>query len=233
MIGLVWLGTFWVVPALCEDQFVPPQPYPVTRYEEGWNKNPFTIKTAPIGVTKASFAENLAIGSYYGASNDPTIVVVNTKTGERTRLKSSVESNGMMLKSVSLGASRKESTAVVTCGAEMATLHYDDTYVRQVAAEGDRQGVGAGTPSTPSGPGAIVDPARIRGPSPALGGGVVSTGNSPMMGRSQAQPVNRGPVIGGSVMRTGAPSTPPPSAASRTLHTAPTRRVLTAPQAIR
>ncbi len=80
--------------ASAETAFTPPERYPVDRYESEWNKNPFTLKTAPIAVTKASFAENLAIGSYYGSKDKPTVTVVNTKTGERTRLQLRGGENG-------------------------------------------------------------------------------------------------------------------------------------------
>ncbi len=239
VVGVAALMTNLVTVAHGETAFVPPQSYSAERYEEGWNKNPFTIKTAPVAVAKASFAENLAIGSYYGSSEDPTIVVVNTKTGERTRLKTGVESKGMVLKSASLGSSRRESTAVVTSGGETATLHYDDTYVRQLAAAGDRQqpGNGAGAlPNGPGTPGAAANPAAGRMLSPTVGGGTAPPGNPALASRvatAQSQSSARGPAMGGGVVHPGAAPTLPPSAASRVLRTAPTRRVLTAPQPIR
>lgn len=41
-----------------EDTFQPPKAYPAARYEAGWNMNPFTLKTAPVALAKASFAED-------------------------------------------------------------------------------------------------------------------------------------------------------------------------------
>jgi len=221
--------------ALAQDQFVPPQRYPVDRYEANWNKNPFTIKTAPVALAKASFAENLAIGSYYGATDAPTIVVVNTKTGERTPLKAGAESNGMKLKSVSIQASRKETTAEVTCGGETAKLRFDDAYVRQAAARSGNQEPARGglaQSNAPLTPGAIPNPAAARVASPAMGGGVPSAGNPALALGGQTTPNSpafqrrtslNGPVVPPSVI------TPPPSSASRVIRTAPARRILSAP----
>lgn len=116
--------------------FVPPQAYPVSRYEAGWNKNPFTLKTAPVVAASASFAADLAIGAYYGDAENPTVVVVNTKTGERTQVKKDKPAaNGMQLVGVTLGSGgRKDVAAEVTLGKETAKLQFNDGYVKQLAA---------------------------------------------------------------------------------------------------
>lgn len=121
---------------LCaQEVFTPPQAYPVERYEAGWSKNPFTLKTAPVLMETSSFAKDLAVGTYYGDAADPTVVLVNTKTHERITLKKGrPAANGMKLGETKLVGSRKEIYAEVTLGAETTQIHYDDTYVRQVAA---------------------------------------------------------------------------------------------------
>ncbi|WP_395735572.1 hypothetical protein [Prosthecobacter sp.] len=117
------------------DGFAPPAAYPLDRYEAGWNKNPFTLKTAPVVAATASFAADLAIGSFYGAEEDPTVVIVNTKTNQRIPLKKGVvHSSGMKLNSISYGSSRKDVAADVTLGPETATLHFNDSYSKQVAS---------------------------------------------------------------------------------------------------
>ncbi|WP_075089973.1 hypothetical protein [Verrucomicrobium spinosum] len=71
-----------------QQTFVPPEPFPAEKYENGWRKNPFTLKTAPVAIQRESFAKNLALGSMYDDAEGVTcVVVVNTKTRERTRLK--------------------------------------------------------------------------------------------------------------------------------------------------
>lgn len=115
--------------------FVPPQPYPVVRYETGWNKNPFMRKTTPAAVANASFAQDLAIGTYYGAVNDPTIVIVNAKTQERISLrKGETAANGMTLAEVSIGLNRKETYAQVSLAGEVARLHINEALLQQIAA---------------------------------------------------------------------------------------------------
>jgi hypothetical protein len=143
-----WLSLLFLVALVAstlqaEEGFMPPQAHPVDRYEAGWNKNPFTLKTAPIALEKASFAQDLAIGTFYGASTDPTVVVINTKTHERIPMRTgSTAANGMTLQSVSLSPSRRDTTAVVTMEGETAVLHFDESFIRQLAA---KQGAGDAT----------------------------------------------------------------------------------------
>lgn len=115
--------------------FTPPQAYPASRYEAGWSKNPFTLKTlAPIAA-QDSFARDLAIGAHYGAADNPTVVIVNTKTNERIPLrKDQPAPGGMRLKSVRLSSTRNECQAEVVLGAEAAVLTYDSKYLGQLAA---------------------------------------------------------------------------------------------------
>ena len=115
--------------------FTPPQAYPAARYEAGWNKNPFTLKTAPPMAAQDSFARDLAIGSHYGAADNPTVVIVNTKTNERILLrKDQPAQSGMILKTVHLSSTRSECHVEVLLGAEAAVLKYDATYLGNVAA---------------------------------------------------------------------------------------------------
>ncbi len=141
---------------MCEDGasvFTPPEAYPTGRYEAGWNKNPFTLKTAPTVAAQVSFARDFAIAAYYGDTKDPTVVVVNTKTGERIRLKKTqAAANGMQLKSVILGSGRKDMVVEVTLGSETSELRFNDEYTKQMAA--------AETTKAPPGqPSPIVPPA--------------------------------------------------------------------------
>lgn len=146
------------------ETFQPPKPYEVQRYEAGWNRNPFTLKTAPVAVENAPFAKDLTIGSYYGDTADPTIVIVNTKTNDRYVLKrSKPSSNGMTLKDVKYGSGRKDFVAEVTLGSETSEIRYNDTYVKQMAAaEAPRAAVGqpgqAGRPPVVPGPGGVKLP---------------------------------------------------------------------------
>jgi hypothetical protein len=115
--------------------FTPPQAYPASRYEAGWSKNPFTLKTVAPVAAQDSFARDLAIGAHYGAADNPTIVVVNTKTNERILLrKDQPAQSGMHLKSFHLSSSRNACQVDVVLGSEAAVLTYDSNYLAQVSA---------------------------------------------------------------------------------------------------
>lgn len=142
--------------------FQPPQAYEVNRYEAGWNKNPFTLKTAPPVVESESFAKDLAIGTYYGDSANPTIVVVNTKTKERISLRRDQPStSGISLRSVSLGSSRKDVVAEIILGSETATIRFNDSYVKQMASAEMAKG-----PATQQSRPQSGAPSKIPGPQP-------------------------------------------------------------------
>ena len=136
--GLIILLLLLAGPAQAQQEaiiFQPPAPHDVQRYEAGWNKNPFTLKTVAPVVEQVSFALDLTIGTYFGDSADPTIIIVNTKTNERISLKQGQPAaNGMKLSSVKLGTSRKDLVAQVTLGTETAAIRYNDSYVKQMAA---------------------------------------------------------------------------------------------------
>ncbi len=148
--------------------FTPPQAYPVDRYEAVWSKNPFTLKTAPAVVENISFAKDLAIVSLYGDKTNPTIVIVNTKTHERTRLKQGeTASNGMKLASFKLGETRKDTTVEVVLGSETTELKYNPEYMSQMAASGG--GAKPGAPATPKQfPGGVPIPGLNPGLNPGM-----------------------------------------------------------------
>jgi hypothetical protein len=115
--------------------FQSPQAYPATRYEAIWNKNPFTLKTAPSAVARPSFAQDFVIVTHYGAVDDPVIVIANTKTQERITLKKGRPSDGgIALEVANIGVNRKETFVQVTLAGETARLRYDEDYLRRMAA---------------------------------------------------------------------------------------------------
>ncbi|MFC5456742.1 hypothetical protein [Prosthecobacter fluviatilis] len=115
--------------------FTPPQAYPASRYEAGWSKNPFTLKTAASLLAQDSFARDLAIGAHYGAAESPTVVIVNVRTGERTPLRKDHPSpSGLRLISVHLTSRRAECRVEISQGSQVASLTYDAAYLSQLAA---------------------------------------------------------------------------------------------------
>lgn len=183
--GLLLLLLLMAGPSYAQQEamiFQPPVPHDVQRYEAGWNKNPFTLKTVAPVVDQISFALDLTIGTYFGDSKDPTIIIVNTKTNERISLrKGKPAANGMKLSSVKLGSSRKDVVAEVTLGTETAAIRYNDSYVKQMAAaemskapqmQQSRQQPGSPLqiplPQNPSQPGKTTAPTAAQGTSPAI-----------------------------------------------------------------
>jgi hypothetical protein len=133
------------------DSFTPPTAYPVARYEAGWGKNPFTLKTAPAVVASVSFAKDLAIAGISGDTGNPTVTIVNTKTHERFRLKlGQPADNGMLLRDVKRAASRKDSFAEVVLGGETSKLTYDSSYLTQVASTSAARAPAPGAPNAPN-----------------------------------------------------------------------------------
>jgi hypothetical protein len=125
-----------VLPAQEPAPFTPPISHPVSRYEAMWETNPFTLKTTPVVVQNASFAENLVIASMYGSLADPTVVLVNVKTHERVRLKTSqAAGNGLKLDRLHMGSGRRnDMLAIVSLGVETSEVHFGTDYLRQVVA---------------------------------------------------------------------------------------------------
>lgn len=126
--------------------FTPPAAYNIQRYESGWEKNPFTLKTTPAVVTGPSFAADIAVAGISGDSANPTITLVNVKTHERFRLKTGGKAgNGMSVVRVRRGTTHKETVVEVSLGPEVNEVRYDDGYLRQVAG---RAAVGAAARQT-------------------------------------------------------------------------------------
>ena len=176
--------------ALESATFQAPRSYDAKRYEADWNKNPFTLKTEAAAIEAVSFAKDLAIGSYYGSSEDPVVVIMNTTTGERIRLQQGKPAtNGMVLKTFKHGSGRKDAVAEVTLGSETCELRYNDEYVRQAAASAGAGGMtpgsagAGGVPPGSAAPGRQAIPPLPQGQQPNPGG----NGRVPFTGQAVNQ----------------------------------------------
>ncbi|MBB5030752.1 hypothetical protein [Prosthecobacter vanneervenii] len=208
------------------ETFEAPKAYPIDRYEAGWNKNPFTLKTAPTVLDQDSFAKDLAIGSYFGDAKDPTVVVVNTKTGKRTSLRKSQGEgkDGMQLKALKIGSSRKDAVAEITMGSQTAEVKFDNDYLKQVAgADAARGGQQAPVPGGVPGqqrPGGM-QPGQQQNRGPMGPGGVQAANQNPRVQMPQMPQVPQGNPMGSP--GGGVPVVQPPvaavSAANRSIGT--------------
>lgn len=108
------------------------------RYESSFERNPFTSRTLPeaADVGLADFA----LVSYYGALENPTLVVANVKTNERFRLKiGEVAPAGFVIRSCRLTGTAEERCVEVTKDGLKSKIKFADAYVRQMAAKSDEQ----------------------------------------------------------------------------------------------
>ena len=161
---LFLLGHLGVIQAEEPAVFAPPQAYPAERYQAGWGKNPFTLKTVAPMAAQGSFARDLAIGSHYGASDNPTVVIVNTKTNERILLrKDQPAANGMRLNSIQLAINRNDFQVEVLLGAEAAVIKYDASYLGQLAAT-DAGRAATKPAAAPGGKEIRLPPPPVQGP---------------------------------------------------------------------
>ncbi|WP_206026174.1 hypothetical protein [Roseimicrobium sp. ORNL1] len=123
-------------------EFTPPGPYPIERYESGWQKNPFVRKTAPVAPEKVSFARDWILAGCFGEEGAPTVILANTKTRERLRLKKGEPaSNGMSLHSVTFSTSRRDTVAEVSMGDATAVLRFDDDSLKTAKGKPDVRAV--------------------------------------------------------------------------------------------
>lgn len=139
--------------AVAGEQFAPPEAHPLKHFDVIWKKNPFTLKTAPAAIQKESFAKDLVLGSMVQFGKETIVVVVNTKTRERTELVTGeAAANGMKIKSANLQETRQDSSVEIEKGGEVAVLHYDESFLKQLAASNaaaeQKRPVAASRPAT-------------------------------------------------------------------------------------
>jgi hypothetical protein len=118
-----------------QEAFTPPEAHPIERYKATWSKHPFTLKTAPSVAPTGSFAQDLVLASMYQVSGETVVIVANTKTRERIRLRNDESApNGMKVKAAFIEDTRKNSSAELVLGGETAVLRYQDQAFKQMAA---------------------------------------------------------------------------------------------------
>ncbi len=161
-----------------EPAAVIPQPYPRSRYELSWKKNPFLLKTAPVVQTKESWATDYALTSIAKLSGVYRVSIKNKKTGESKRLSeaSNAEAEFKIVK-VNLQPDRKSSSVEVERGGEKATLTYDVTMTTpqgRGGVPGQPGGARPGMPVIPGQPGGNVPLPSMRTTSTTAPGGSVA-----------------------------------------------------------
>jgi hypothetical protein len=149
-----------VAPCSAEDLEIP-KAYPIERYLDGWSKNPFTLKTAPVTLQHDSFAKDLALGSICQIGDAIKVVVINTKTHARTALDNGKDNpGGIAIKSAHFDEFRKGTYVELVMGSDSAVLHYDPDLLKSYTTSGASP---SGQPGKAAGPHGVIPP-----PMPAL-----------------------------------------------------------------
>lgn len=177
--------------------FAEPKAHPISRYEAGWQKNPFTLKTAPVAVQKESFAKDLALAGLLQAGDDNIVVLVNTKTREYTRLKNQEPAaDGTKVKSLHLADRRSDNFVELERNNETASVRFDESYLKSMAAQ-------QATASRPN-PQVAMRAPNLPGQGPPAGMNVNPAASS-------RPPIGMAPNIAPPGVPTGRPSIVPPA----------------------
>ncbi len=210
--------------------FTEPQAHPVNRYEAGWKKNPFTLKTAPVAVNKESFAKDLALAGWRQAGDDTTVILVNIKTREYSRLKNQEPAtDGTKVKAAHLMDRRADTFVELERNSETAVVRYDESFLHQMAAQGaaakpnhqmamrGQNNPGMKLPSAP-----MTQPQKVSAPNNTPGGipgaqpGVAPPAfnlQPPQLPQPGASPANNVPTVQRRRLNTlPQPTLPPPPA---------------------
>ncbi len=149
LVGLWSLITVLLTPVVLSAQqgnFVAPKPYSASRYEAGWERNPFTLKTAPPSVQRESPVKDLVLYNSYSIGDKRTVILANVKTRERIKLSgTSPGPGGMLMKSYHQGENRRDSYVEIDVNGETAMLRYDDSFLKQMASKGGNAAQQKGT----------------------------------------------------------------------------------------
>lgn len=200
-------------------EFAAPKTHPIERYEADWQKNPFTLKTAPAVMNRESFAKDFALAGISSNGENTTVILVNTRTREYTRLRNHDPAPaGLRVKLVSPSERRVENFVELELNQETAIVRFDENFLRQVASNQAQPAsrVAAKIPALPG----SANPATTAAASPPP---VVAMNTQPALKAPDVSQIPL-PVIGGS-----APSSVTSDSQSmqtvrlkRTLRTAPT-----------
>lgn len=228
MISSILLTFLAVHGGVSSAPFVEPKAHPISRYEAGWEKNPFTLKTAPVAIAPVSFAKDLALAGWRQAGDDIIVTLVNTKTREYTRLRNNDPGpDGTKVKTAHLEDRRADTFVELERNNETpATVRFDEGFLRQMGAQS------AAPKSNPA--------ATMRGANTTTGQGTVPGFNATTGGAAAPPAGNLAPNISGQTTQTPRPAIVPtvpnpqlPQSVASPANNIPTiqrRRLNTAPQ---
>ncbi len=134
-IAFIVLLLFCACPFATAQEFVALKTHLVERYETDWQKNPFTLKTAPALMNRESFAKDFALAGISSNGENTTVILVNTRTREYTRLRNHDPApGGLRVKLASPSERRVENFVELELNQETAIVRFDENFLRQVAS---------------------------------------------------------------------------------------------------
>lgn len=189
-------------PTMPEEEKAIPTPYPASRYEAAWAKNPFLLKTVAPAQPTASFADDWALAGMSNLQGKLRVTLQNKQTGEYKRLTGEGgESSDLKLIKANFSKVRSEQFAEISNGTETATIKFDDALVSRPLTV-----VATGKPGAPGAPGVPVRnlPGGGAAAQPGARPGVTLPGGQPqaagMPGSAFNRPGVAAPQVGGGVV---------------------------------
>ncbi|HYF34592.1 MAG TPA: hypothetical protein VD994_04820 [Prosthecobacter sp.] len=189
-------------PAETADILAIPAPYPVSRYEAAWSKNPFLRKTVVIEQAKESALKDWALNGMAEYDGKIRVTMVNKQTGEYKHVTNQDGADAeFRLIQANFNRNRADASAEIEKGGEKAVIKYDENLTSKPLTINNTQRQAAGAQGQPPQQG--VQPGAVRpgqpvsatrGP-PAAGGAQppVQPGMAPVVNPG-AQPMANSPV---------------------------------------
>ena len=138
------------------DEPVIPVPYPESRYEAVWSKDPFRFKTVVVANTVSTLAQDWALAGMYNYQGKHRVTIQNKQTGEFKHLSNQDKPDAeFRLIRANFNRNRTEASALIAKGADQAELTYDESLVSKPVTVNNTQVAAAGAqPGAPGQPGA-------------------------------------------------------------------------------
>jgi hypothetical protein len=154
-----------------------PAPYPVSRYEAAWAKNPFMRKTVAIVQEKESVLKDWALNGMAEYDGKIRVTMVNKQTGEYKHVTNQDGPDAdFRLIQANFNRNRADASAEIEKGGEKATIKYDENLTSKplTVVNTQRQTQGAQGQAGQVPPGGVRQgvPVSATGAPPVAAGGV-------------------------------------------------------------
>lgn len=196
-----------------EDDMVPP-PFPISRYQELWERSPFQLESIAPPVESAGLAQRYALTGIAEIGGEAIAFLMERATQQRLMVKKQEGEGGLSLVQVDVIQSKYEDSAVtVRQGGEVGVVKFDAGAAMPATAMGmpqpQPQAFIPGAPGAPPVPGmpAAQQPRFVPGQAPQVAG--IQPGAPGMPGAVPGVP-GQGVTQNGQVQPPGQQPMPPP-----------------------